>query len=283
MLSIGCAHTSLPHQGTASPLVFDQAEVDAADTIAVFVPGALASVEIFDPVKTWKESGYALVYYRFPGLDGLPLDHTLSIEHAAAEIAELANRHPGKAIRLLGYSTGGPIAILASEQIRSEDVKVALISPAPPKAGGMRTALRSTRDVMAASIRAGSMNRRKVWMEYYRTLLYGRAGLKDPELADDIARIVEEEKDNIVIPESDISRAHTRDIRKWQLQDGLVVDSRRVVFYIGMEDPVFSVRQLEDFAQTIGVSNITRYPDAGHLLFKTHPEVFDDIYTFFGE
>ncbi len=249
----------------------------------ILIPGALASVEIFESTNAWKESGYALAHYRFPGLDGLPLDHTLSIEHAARQIAELANIYSGKPIRLLGYSTGGPIAILASQQIQSPEVRVAVISPAPPKAGGMRTTLRSTRDILAASLRACSLNRRKVWLEYYRTLLFGRAGLRDPDLTDDIARIVEQERDNIVIPESDISRAHTRDIRNWKPAEGLLVDSERVSFYIGTEDPVFSVAQLEDFANAIGVSRITRYQGGGHLLFMTHPEVFDDIYKFFDE
>ena len=282
-MSIGCAHTSLPSQGAETALVYDQTEIEAADAIVVLVPGALASVEIFEPVNAWRESGYALAHYRFPGLDGLPLDHTLSLEHAASQIAELANLYSGKPIRLVGYSTGGPIAILAGQQMQSQDVRVALISPAPPKAGGMRTALRSTRDILAASLRACSLNRRKVWLEYYRVLLFGRAGLRDPELTDDIARIVAQERDNIVIPESDISRAHTRDIRNWTPADGLLVDSRRVSFYIGTEDPVFSVAQMEDFADAIGVSRINRYQGGGHLLFITHPGVFDDIYKFFGE
>lgn len=282
-LMVGCAHKPLPVKGAESPLLFDAAEVERSEAIVVLIPGALASIEIFSPAKAWKASGYALVYYRFPGLDGLPLDHELAIDNAAEVIARFADDYPHKPIRLLGYSTGGPIAILASQIIRSDDVKVAALSPAPPKAGGFRTVLRSSRDVLAASFRAGSMKRDKVWREYYRTLLFGRAGLKNPDLADRIDQIAAQERDNIVIPEPDISRAHTRQIRKWTVPDTLKIDPETVSFYIGTDDPVFSVEQIRKFAESIGVTQIEEYARGGHLLFLTHPEVFDDVMSFFRE
>ena len=279
----GCALKPLPVKGAESPLVFDPAEVETSEAIVVFIPGALASIEIFSPAKAWGASGYALVHYRFPGLDGLPLDHELAIDSAAEEIAQFADRYPHKPIRLLGYSTGGPIAILASQIIQADDVKVAALSPAPSKAGGIETVLRSSRDILAASIRAGSFRRDKVWMEHYRTLLFGRAGLKCPDLADRIDQIADQERENIVIPERDISRAHTRDIRNWTVPDDLHIDPETVSFYIGTEDPVFSVKQIRKFAESIGVTRIKEYPRGGHLLFLTHPEVFDDVLSFFGE
>ncbi len=280
---VGCASQRLPVNGAESPLLFDPAEVENSDAIAVFIPGALAPIDIFSPAKAWRVSGYALVYYRFPGLDGLPLDHELSIDGAAEEIAQFANRYPQKPIRLLGYSTGGPIAILASQRISGDDVKVAALSPAPPKAGGFWTAWRSSYDVIAASIRAGSTRREKVWREYYRTLLFGRAGLKNPGLADRIDQLAEQQREKIVIPERDMNRAHTRDIRRWTVPGDLYIDREKVTFYIGAEDPVFSVKQIWEFAESIGVTRVIEYPKGGHLLFITHPEVFNDVLSFFGE
>ena len=127
------------------------------------------------------------------------------------------------------------------------------------------------------------MRRETVWREYYRTLLFGRAGLKDPSLASRIYQLAEQEREKIVIPERDISRAHTRDIRNWTAPDGLKVDWEKVSFYVGAEDPVFSVKQIGEFAGSIGVTRIKTYSEGCHLLFLTHPEVFDDILSFFGD
>lgn len=280
-LTMGCAHEPLPVTGAESPLMFDTVEIEASQAIAVFVPGALSSIEIFSPANAWKASGYALVYYRFPGLDGLSLDHELAIENAATEIAQFADRYPQKPIRLLGYSTGGPIAILASQLIQADDVRVAALSPAPTKAGGFRTFLRSSRDILTASFRARSVKRNAVWREYYRTLLFGRVGLNNPYLTNRIDEIVERQIENIVYPEPALTRAHTRDIRNWTVPEAFRVDPTTVSFYVGTEDPVFSTEQTRQFAELLGITAINEYPAGGHLLFLTHPEVFADVLSFF--
>lgn len=277
----GCAHESFPVTGADSPLLFDTVDVETSEAVAILIPGALSSVEIFSAAKIWEASGYALVYYRLPGLDGLPLDHELAIDNAATEIARFVERYSHKPIRLLGYSTGGPIAILASQLIQSDDVKVAALSPAPPKAGGFRTFFRSSRDILAASFRARSTNRNVVWREYYRTLLFGSPGLNNPYLTERIDEIVERETDNIVYPEPVLARAHTRYIRKWTAPDTLQVDPESVAFYVGANDPVFSINQTREFAESLGITRIREYPEGGHLLFLTHPEVFADILFFF--
>ena len=278
---MSCANKELPFDGSQSPLMFNHDEVQQTDTIVILIPGALAPIEMFAPTNAWRKCGYALAYYRFPGLDGLPLDHKLGIENAARQIADFANQYPGKRIRLIGYSTGGPIVILASQEIRSDDVKVAAMSSAVPKAGGFTTAMRGAYDVLAAAIRARSLNRKDIWLEYYRTLLFGRKGLTSPDLADALDHFVEQEKDNIIVPDSLLSYSHSGDLRNWILPDGFHADSENVRFFVGAEDPVFSIEQTREFAEAIGVSMIQEYPSSGHLLFLTMPEVFDDIYSFF--
>ena len=280
LMCAACSAENTPFRGADSPLAYDPAEVDRADRIAILIPGALASVEIFAPAQTWKASGYAIVTYRFPGMDGLPLDHRLGIEDAASQIAAFTGRYPGKAYRLLGYSTGGPIAISAAGRIRG-DVKVAAMSSAVERAGGTATALRSSIDVLAAAARAGSVDREEVWLEYYRTLLFGRAGLKDPGLRAEASAIVAEERSRIVIPEGDLMAAHSEDLRRWRLPPAPRLSAERLRFFIGQEDPVFSDAQTEAFARVFGAPGIARYPAQGHLLFLTRPQVFDDVLEFF--
>lgn len=283
LVLVGCAEKELPLDSSQSPLIFDPVDVQQADTIAILVPGALAPIEIFSPAAVWKDAGYALVHYRFPGLDGLPLDHRLGIENAARQIADFANSYPEKRIRLLGYSTGGPIVIVAANDIGSEDVKVAAMSPAVQNGGGLCTVMRGTYDVAAAAIRAGSFRWDEVWLEYYRTLLFGRKGLSNPELADEIEAIVRREKGKIVVPSSSLSEAHSADLRDWEIDEGFRADPDKVRFYIGAEDPVFSTEQTQEFAQAIGVTTVQEFPDQGHLIFLTRPDIFTDIFDFFEE
>jgi pimeloyl-ACP methyl ester carboxylesterase len=280
LMCAACSAEKSSFRGAQSPLAYDVAAVSRADRIAILIPGALASVDIFAPAQKWKASGYAIVTYRFPGMDGLPLDHRLGIEDAAAQIAAFTAGHPGKAYRLLGYSTGGPIAISAAGRIAG-DVKVAAMSSAVERAGGTATALRSSFDVLAAAARAGSVDREVVWLEYYRTLLFGRAGLKNPDLRAQASTIVAKERSRIVIPEGELLAAHSEDLRGWRLPPAPRLPADRLRFFIGQEDPVFSDAQTAAFARAFGAPGIARYPAQGHLLFLTRPEVFDDVLAFF--
>jgi len=279
---MSCGTTNDGFTSHEDPFVFDKAEVERASAIAIMIPGALAPIDIFSPTKQWKNQGYALAFYRFPGLDGLPLDHNLGIQAAADNIAAFANGFPNKKVRLLGYSTGGPIAILAGEDIKG-DVKVAAMSSAVELAGGAATTVRATYDIVAAAARAKSLRRDRIWHEYYRTLLYGRKGLKDPSLVNLANQIAEAEKANIIVPDGDMPRAHSGDLQRWRLNNRPRLPERQLRFFIGLEDPVFSTDQTRKFARAFGHPEIRKYPHQGHLLFLTQPDIFDDILDFFNE
>lgn len=277
----GCATVPDRFRGAESPLAYDPSALDAAHTIVVMVPGALASTDIFAPAEAWgKEPGVGLVRYRLPGLDGLPLDHRLGIADAARQITGLLEAHPGRKIRLLGYSTGGPVVILAGASLDG-DVRIAAMSSAVERGGGLATRSRGAADILAAALRARSLDRREVWFEYYRTLLFGRAGLRAPDLQNDIDRIVAAERQNIVVPDADLSAAHTGDLSRWHLPGRLSLAPSQLRFFVGTEDPVFSEAQTSRFAERLGGAKIVRYPRDGHLLFVTRPEVFEDIAAFF--
>ncbi len=280
MLLTACATETPRFDGAESPLLYDAAAVANADKIAIFIPGALASVRIFAPADDWQDQGYALVYYRYPGLDGLPLDHALGIENAAQQIADFASRYPDKPIRLLGYSTGGPIAIRAAEQI-SGDVKVAAMSSAVERAGGVTTAFRGGTDAVAAVLAVGSFDRAKIWRQYYRTLLFGRKGLRDPVLVARADAIIGPDRGGVTPPPPDMPRAHTRDLSRWTLADTPRLPAENLRFFIGVEDSLFSTNQTRRFARNFGAVQIWAYRQQGHLLFESHPRVFDDVLSFF--
>ncbi|MCP5072910.1 MAG: alpha/beta hydrolase [Rhodobacteraceae bacterium] len=278
---IGCTGSNLPTHGSQSPLKYELQKVEKADTLVFLVPGALASVKIFGAEEVWQKNGSAIVQYRFPGLDGLPLDHALDIDSAAGTISRFANRYPNKKFRLAGYSTGGPIAITAASRIKSNDVKVAAISTAVEFGGGLETQSRGAFDVVNAAFRAGTLQKDEIWYEYYRILLFGRSTLDNPKLAEKSSTIVRQEKKRLVVPDSRISKAHTSALRSWQLPAAFDIPNVKIQFFVGLEDPVFSRRQTLAFARKVGASKISGYRDQGHLIFLTNPGVFKDVRAFF--
>lgn len=263
-------------------LLFDAKELEDAHSIVVCVPGALSSIDIFEPVHAWRGKGYGLVFYRFPGLDGRPVTPALNILEAAEEIAALARQFPGKPVRLLGYSTGGPIVISAAPQIGG-DVKVAAMSSAVESGGGLRTGLPGLWDVLSSAGRALSMDWRAIWMEYYRVLLFGRRVLHDDTLAQKANTLIAAHRDKIVMPDAGKPRAHTDNLRSWRLPAASRFTRKQLCFFVGDDDPVFSRKQTLEFAARCGPVPVWSYPQQGHLLFLSCETIFDDVLAFFEE
>lgn len=260
------------------PLIFNPGHVARAERLVIFVPGALASVEMFAPARGWRDGGFAPAYYRFPGLDGRDLTQPLDIEQAADQIAAFANAHPDKDIALVGYSSGAPIAILAASRIDgARIVPVAAISPAVERAGGLPTLARGASDVVRSAWRAGTLDPLAVWIEYWQILLYGREATPDPAFRQrilDMARMQQGER-GLGPPDRSIARAHARKLQIWELPDTLDLSHVRLRIYTGLQDPVFSTRQTLGFARSLGQSRIYGYPGEGHLLYLTQPDVFE--------
>jgi pimeloyl-ACP methyl ester carboxylesterase len=191
------------------------------------------------------------------------MDPSVGIENAANQIADLANRYPGKKVRILGYSMGGVIGILASSRMQSTDVRVAAMSTAVPRAGGLNTALRASGDVLAAALRVRSVDRETDWLEYYRTLLFGHVGLKGPALADQIDALAAAKKETIVLPSPTQADAHSLNLRGWSLPKGTKVGPARVRFFVGLADPVFTTAQTHRFSRHLGGVRILGIPVRG--------------------
>lgn len=266
-----------------SPLAINPAraaQIEAAPRLTVMIPGALASVDIFAPTNGWSERGHGLAYYRFPGMDGLPLDHALSIQAAAAEIARFARRYPDKQLTLVGYSAGGAIALEAAALLAPRPVTVAAISPSPEHAGGLQTLLRGAGDVVAAATRAEHLSRKAIWDEYWKTLLYGRRNRADPAFAARIEALSEAHAPKITDPSPALVRAHSASLRRWALSPGADLSQARIGFFIGMEDPVFSTRQTDALRRRAGGGRLIGFADDGHLLLLTRESLFAHVLRF---
>jgi pimeloyl-ACP methyl ester carboxylesterase len=161
------------------------------------------------------------------------------------------------------------------------DVKVAAMSPAVELGGGLLTGLHGGYDLLTAVLVAGSFEESKVWRQYYRTLLFGRNSLDDPRRMADADAILGPDDDSITAPPPGMTRAHTRDLRRWTLDDAPRLPPDRLRFFIGLEDSLFSTGQTRRFARNFGAIEIWGYPGQGHLLFESYPPVFDDILTYF--
>ena len=277
----GCSPALLRTTGAQNPFVYDPAAVAAADKVAIFIPGALSSIQVFRNTQTWREAGYARVFYRYPGLDGLPVDHRLDPATAAREVATFASGLAADKVVLVGYSTGALIALEAAPQIaQGHDVRVAAMSPAVEHAGGARTILRGAGDVIDAVIDTRSLSKRKVWPRFWAGLLFGREALAAPEPSSELrAAVAEGAKVNTPL-DTMTALSHVLALPGWRLPEDLDLGDIPVAFFIGMNDPVFSTTQTTDFSRKIGGVPILGYPGQGHLLFFTRPDVFADMLDF---
>ena len=268
-------------KGAQNPLVYNAVEVAQADKIAIFIPGVLASIDIFDATETWGDAGYARALYRFPGLDGLANDHFIDPATIADEIADFANAYPDKDIALIGYSTGGPVALLTAPKIsKGRTVRVAAMSTAVEYGGGLPTALRGASDIVRAMVATGAVDRETVWKRFWAGLLYGIDALDDPAFADRLARDIAAGEKIIVKLDPAVAIAHAAGLPTFELPDDLDLTGIPVGFFVGLNDRVFSTAQTVDFSRKIGNVTIFGYPEQGHLLFFTRPDVFEDMRAF---
>jgi len=249
----------------------------------IFVPGALNSIGLFRRALDWQNQGYELIFYRFPGYDGLSADHRLDIEDAGLEIAEFVNDHSADQVRVLGYSTGGPIALEAAKHINKTDLKVAAMSSAVPFPISISTATRGINNFGRVVSKLGTFDKNRIWKQYYQVLLFGEAGLEKPELQEVIKKTTERELKNVTVPPGDLISKHTGDLRFWRLKQEQALAGKDIRFYHGLEDPVFSTLQTQRLAAQIPHAEILGYAGQGHLLFLTAPRVFDDILDWFEE
>lgn len=255
-------------------LIYDAEAVAQAGRIVICAPGALTRLEIFDPVLNWRAQGWEPVFYPFPGLDGRPLTPALDLSDAAAHIVRFAKAHGDRQICLLGFSTGGSIVIEAAARL-DETVPTVAIAPGLPHAGGLRTMLATTRDILSAAWRVRSVRVRPVWLEYYRVLLFGRGVLRTPHTRQTSRAITTARAARMVYPEGGLLRAHASGLKRWRGPQRPLARPDQVTLLVGEADPVFSTAQTRAFANRLGDVALRLFPGHGHMVFLTDPSVFD--------
>lgn len=281
LLCAGCSPALLATRGTQDPMLFNADRVAQADKIAIFIPGALSSIDVFLQTKDWEDAGYGRVFYRYPGLDGMKTDHHVSIPVAAQTIADFADRYPGKPITLVGYSTGGLIALAAAPQIaRTHPVKVAAMSTAVEHGGGVTTVARGGLDVARAVVATKSVRKADVWKRFWAGLLFGPSALDDPAAQSDLSKKIAEGEKIEVRLDFSVVVAHMLGLPGWSVPDNLDLTGIPTAFFVGLNDPVFSTDQTMRFARRIGDVTVYGYPGQGHLLFFTRPDAFRDVLDF---
>ena len=280
-LMAGCTPALWRTTGALNPIVHDADAVARADKVAIFIPGALSSIQVFQGSQDWQDAGYARAFYRYPGLDGLPVDHRLDPATAARDVAAFANTLGDKRVVLVGYSTGALIALEAAPQIDPvHAVRIAAMSPSVEHAGGWETILRGAGDVVDAVQFAGSLSKERVWPRFWAGLLFGTDQLKAPVPSAELRAAVREGAKISTPLDPEIAISHMLALPGWRLPDDLDLTDIPVAFFIGLNDPVFSTRQTTDFSRKIGGVPILGYPGQGHLLFFTRPDVFGDMLDF---
>lgn len=277
-----CSNLPPPQKVDVHPIVHDGNARVGVKRAIVLVPGALASIGLFAPVMEWEVPDSTVMAYRFPGVDGLELNHRVDIVDSGALIAAHLNALKVEEVYLIGYSTGGPIALEAARRLETDKVQIAMISSASDAPAASAASLRGAVDVMKAMIRADRPGLDETWLENYRTLLFGRNHFTEAELAEQSRRLAALKRGQITTPPRQMTMAHTADLMTWYLDRPQDVADFRIGFFHGAEDSVFSAALTRRYAARLQADAFRVYENQGHLLFVTEPHLFDHVRAFFG-
>ena len=267
---MGCSNLPPPQRTDANPVVHDGNAEKGIEKAIVVIPGALASVQLFAPVLEWDIPDSTVIAYRFPGVDGLELNHRVDIIDSAALIARHLNALEAEEVYLIGYSTGGPIALETARRLRTENVQIAMISSASDSPAAALASLKGALDVIKAMFRAKRPGLEETWAENYRTLLYGRDHFTEEEQAEQSRRLAAMQRGQLTTPPNKMTMAHTADLMTWYLEDPEDLADVRIGFFHGAEDSVFSNDMTRRYARRLHADGFKSYEGQGHLLSLIH-------------
>lgn len=273
LLLAACAGTP---EATRPPL-YTTAMATAPEEITFLLPGALTTAGIFGAANDWETDRHQVVEYRLPGMRGEPLTPALDILRAADQVAAYANRHPRARINLLGYSTGGAIAVEAAGRIDdSARVRVVAVSSATPFPGAAFAFLRGVLGVVGTSIAVGTLDAQTIWDEYFITLYLGSGWRNSPEkraIADDIRRAFE---GRINKPGEGRGRSQSGSLIGWALSEDARASDATITFFHGENDPVFPLAQVRHLAARLD-STLCVLPEDGHMVLLSRNDLIDRI------
>jgi pimeloyl-ACP methyl ester carboxylesterase len=265
----------------ALPPLYTAGTASQPDEITFLLPGALSTAGIFGPANGWNSDRHLVIEYRLPGMRGEPLNPPLDILRAADWVAEVANQHPKAQINLLGYSTGGAIAIEAAGRIEnSARVTVAAISSATPFPGAALAAVRGAAGVARAALDAGTLKPQRVWDEYFITLYLGSGWRGDPEKRAIADRIRKSFEGRINKPGEGRGRSQSASLLGWALSDEALASDATITFFHGENDPVFPLAQLRPLAARLDAT-LCVLPGEGHMTLLSRADLIDRVEALF--
>jgi len=273
---------------TQAALVFDRNHIEQARSVIIATPGALTSISVLRDLERFVTHDRALAYYRLPGLDGRPRSDRLDIHDAADTITAFIEEHGFQRVYFVGFSTGNAINLEAAKQISASqtetDIAVAGISTALPAPYPTLAGLRGFAGNVAAAVRVGSLQRRDIWLEYYKTLLFG-APRKQPEPVRSSAQtLTNANAPRIVVPDNALARSHGTALIGWSNSHTDLLADVDIGLFHGARDPVFPIGAVVRFAENLPrPATVVSYDNNGHLLLITQPRIFDHVFAFFDQ
>ncbi len=280
-----CSGLPPPQQARISPLLESAGLHSGMQRLIVVVPGAFDSVNIYAPVQDWDLPDTGMIAYRFPAIDGMSADHRVDMALSAQLIADRVNALAPREVWLIGYSTGGPIAIETTKRLAAPQLRLALISSAADSPAGLLASARGAREMVVSMLRSGGGLGTETLLENYRALLYGRDYLRQAETAERSQQQAEAVRATMMRPSLRLTLAHSASLLTWRLdrpdasRDGLA--RARIAFFHGGADPLFTVPQMLRFAGRLHADRFWIYEGQGHLLYATSGRLFGDIRSFF--
>ena len=249
--------------------------------ITFLLPGALTTAEIFRPAQDWATPTHRVVEYRLPGMQGEPVSPPLDIIRSATWVADYANRYPQAQINLLGYSTGAAIAIEAAGRITdSRRVRVAAVSSPTPFPGAGLAALRGAVGAVTSAVSIGSLDKQKVWEDYYKTLYFGTGWRRSATKVEKGAQLAEIVQGRVLAPGKGVVRAQSGKLLFWTPSDAARDTQAKIVFFHGAKDPVFPLRSIRRLAARLD-ADLCVLPEDGHLVFQSNSDIMMRLRSFF--
>ncbi|MEP6018970.1 MAG: alpha/beta hydrolase [Paracoccaceae bacterium] len=281
MCLCACAQPVIDERQGFDPLLFVPDDIGRAKSVVIAIPGALTSIRVLIPIEAWHTPDRTIAYYRLPGFDDRPAEDRLSVNAAASRIATFVRDGQFENVYFVGHSAGAAIALESAKAIRrirpDTQVHVAGISTALPAPQPLLVGWRGFKGTTAAALRAGSLNPRDVWLEYYRRISYGPDVSVHAETAKRADLLVQANDDRIQLPKRGLGRRHFLAVLGWQNLTPERLDGVQMDFWHGAVDPIFPLRPVKRFVDTLPNADLHVLDNHGHVIMLTYTEIWSEI------
>ncbi len=273
--------SAVAKEAAKANFVFDTADFAAKSRVIIFIPGALNSIDIFASARSLETQGFALVFYRFPGMDGRRMDTVVDINEIAQQVLDFTTAAPDKNYYLVGFSIGGQVAIEAAARGKDRIKKVAVLAGSLGFPDTFGVGLRAMSWVARGAWTRSTLDFGSIWKDYYKVLLFGEAGAYDPELSKRADAIVATRKSKIVTPTRALVCSHMRDITFRSAVTPSRISDTPILFVHGRSDVVSPYARVGQYSTEFKSAEIKVLENQGHQIFLTEDGLFNQVGAFF--